>query len=181
MYGLIGEKLGHSFSKTIHEHLWAQHYDLMPMDREALDRFLRQRSFDGVNVTIPYKRTVMPYCDAIDEKARAIGCVNTLVCRDGRLVGYNTDFDGLAYCLDRAGITLGTTGMYKAGRDMEPGTYRITPLTFGSGYYALYNDVRYYYDYIDEYAALFEPVTVNIAEGQYLELFDAGSIERVSD
>lgn len=106
MYGLIGEKLGHSFSKTIHEHLWAQHYDLMPMDREALDRFLRQRSFDGVNVTIPYKRTVMPYCDAIDEKARAIGCVNTLVCRDGRLVGYNTDFDGLAYCLDRAGITL---------------------------------------------------------------------------
>ena len=82
---------------------------------------------------------------------------------------------------DRAGITLGTTGMYKAGRDMEPGTYRITPLTFGSGYYALYNDVRYYYDYIDEYAALFEPVTVNIAEGQYLELFDAGSIERVSD
>ena len=78
----------------------------MPMDREALDRFLRQRSFDGVNVTIPYKRTVMPYCDAIDEKARAIGCVNPLVCRDGRLVGYNTDFDGLAYCLDRAGIPL---------------------------------------------------------------------------
>ena len=88
---------------------------------------------------------------------------------------------GYAVEADRAGITLGTTGMYKAGRDMEPGTYRITPLTFGSGYYALYNDVRYYYDYIDEYAALFEQVTVNIAEGQYLELFDAGSIERVSD
>ena len=88
---------------------------------------------------------------------------------------------GYAVEADRAGITLGTTGMYKAGRDMEPGTYRITPLTFGSGYYALYNDVRYYYDYIDEYAALFEPVTVNIAEGQYLELFDAWSIERVSD
>ena len=88
---------------------------------------------------------------------------------------------GYAVEADRAGITLGTTGMYKAGRDMEPGTYRITPLTFGSGYYALYNDVRYYYDYIDEYVALFEPVTVNIAEGQYLELFDAGSIERVSD
>ena len=88
---------------------------------------------------------------------------------------------GYAVEADRAGITLGTAGMYKAGRDMEPGTYRITPLTSGSGYYALYHDVRYYYDYIDEYAALFEPVTVNIAEGQYLELFDAGSIERVSD
>lgn len=88
---------------------------------------------------------------------------------------------GYAVEADRAGITLGTSGMYKAGRDMEPGTYRIAPLTSGSGYYALYHDVRYYYDYIDEYAALFEPVTVNIAEGQYLELFDAGSIERVSD
>ena len=106
MYGLIGEKLGHSFSKTIHEHLWAQRYDMLPMDRTELDRFLRERSFDGVNVTIPYKRTVMPYCDVIDEKAQAIGCVNTLVCRDGRLMGYNTDFDGLSYCLDRAGISL---------------------------------------------------------------------------
>ena len=106
MYGLIGEKLGHSFSKIIHERLWAEDYSLLPMDREELDRFLRERKFDGVNVTIPYKRTVMPYCDAIDEKARAIGCVNTLVNRDGRLTGYNTDFDGFAYCLRRAGITL---------------------------------------------------------------------------
>lgn len=65
---------------------------------------------------------------------------------------------------DRAGITLGTTGMYKAGRDMEPGTYRITPLPW-QRVLRPYNDVRYYYDYIDEYAALFEPVTVNIAEG----------------
>ena len=88
---------------------------------------------------------------------------------------------GYAVEADRANITLGTTGMYKAGRDMEPGTYRITPLTSGSGYYALYHDVRYYYDYIDEYAALFEPVTVHIADGQYLELYDAGSIERVPD
>ena len=88
---------------------------------------------------------------------------------------------GYAVEADRAGITLGTTGMYKAGRDMEPGTYRITPLTSGGGYYALYNDVRYYYDYIDEYGALFEPVTINIGEGQYLELFDAGAVELVSN
>lgn len=86
---------------------------------------------------------------------------------------------GYAMSADEAGITLGTTGMYKAGRDMEPGTYRITPLTSGGGYYALYNDVRYYYDYIDEYATLFEPMIVNVKEGQYLELFDAGAVERM--
>ena len=107
MYGLIGERLGHSFSTPIHEALWAEEYRLLPMDRDALDRFLQEKDFDGVNVTIPYKQTVLPYCDEIDEKAQAIGCVNTIVNRNGRLIGYNTDFDGAAYCLGRAGISLG--------------------------------------------------------------------------
>lgn len=106
MYGLIGEKLGHSFSKTIHELLWAEEYRLLPMTREQLDAFLQTRDFDGVNVTIPYKQTVLPYCDEIDEKAQAIGCVNTIVHQNGRLIGHNTDFDGAAYCLRRAGISL---------------------------------------------------------------------------
>ena len=86
---------------------------------------------------------------------------------------------GYAVEAARAGITLGTTGMYKAGRDMEPGTYRLTPLTSGGAYYALYNDVRYYYDYIDGYEPLFEPAVITVEEGQYLELYDVGAVERV--
>lgn len=86
---------------------------------------------------------------------------------------------GYAVLADQAGITPGTTGMYKAGRDMEPGTYRLTPLTSGGAYYALYNDVRYYYDYIDEYGMLFGPAVITVEEGQYLELYDVGSVERL--
>lgn len=86
---------------------------------------------------------------------------------------------GYAVDADHAGITLGNTGMYKAGRDMEPGIYRLTPLTAGGAYYALYNDVRYYYDYIDDYRMIYEPVVITVEEGQYLELFDVGAVERL--
>lgn len=86
---------------------------------------------------------------------------------------------GYAIPADQADISAGTTGMYKAGRDMEPGTYRLTPLTSDGAHYALYNDVRYYYDYMDDYQTFFEPVTVTLEEGQYIELMDVSSVEKI--
>ncbi len=93
-YGLIGEKLGHSYSKKIHEGLRNVPYELIELTREELDMFMKERAFCGINVTIPYKQTVMPYLDRIDASAEAIGAVNTIVNEDGHLVGYNTDYYG---------------------------------------------------------------------------------------
>ena len=106
-YGLIGEKLGHSFSKLIHEQLADYTYDLIELAPQQLVPFFSARSFAAVNVTIPYKEKVIPLLDEVDEKARAIGAVNTVVNRAGRLIGYNTDYDGLDYLLHRHGILLG--------------------------------------------------------------------------
>lgn len=94
-YGLIGEKLGHSFSREIHNLLASYTYDLKELPKNELDTFMKSRNFKGVNVTIPYKESVIPYLDEIDEAAKAIGAVNTIVNREGRLIGYNTDFCGM--------------------------------------------------------------------------------------
>lgn len=120
-YGLIGARLGHSYSKQIHERCCGYTYELHPLPTEAEARaFLAARDFKGINVTIPYKRLVMEYCDEIDPLAAAIGAVNTVVNRDGRLYGYNTDAAGFAYLartngVDFAGRTvlvLGTGGTH---------------------------------------------------------------------
>ena len=103
-YGLIGEKLGHSFSKIIHEQLADYTYDLIPLTRDELDAFLREKQFSALNVTIPYKETVIPYLDEVDSRAQKIGAVNTVVNRNGRLCGYNTDFYGFRYLLQKNGI-----------------------------------------------------------------------------
>ena len=103
--GLIGERLGHSYSKTLHGLLGEYEYSLWPMPQSELDGFMRARAFDGLNVTIPYKQAVMPYLDEIGETARRIGCVNTVVRRkDGTLFGDNTDACGFAGMARRAGI-----------------------------------------------------------------------------
>ena len=78
-YGLIGGKLGHSYSKTIHELLCGYSYELCPLPTEAEARsFMQARAFTAINVTIPYKQLVIPYCDVVDPKAKAIGAVNTI-------------------------------------------------------------------------------------------------------
>lgn len=94
-YGLIGEHLPHSYSKIIHELLGEYTYDLHPLAPEELDGFMCRRAFDAINVTIPYKQAVIPYLDYVDPQAQAIGAVNTVVNRQGKLWGYNTDFYGL--------------------------------------------------------------------------------------
>lgn len=106
IYGLLGRKLGHSWSVPIHQTLGCGGYRLIELEPEALEGFLRREDVAGLNVTIPYKRDVMRLCDVIDPAAEDIGSVNTLVRRDGRLWGYNTDIDGFLYMLRRADITL---------------------------------------------------------------------------
>ena len=105
-FALLGEKLGHSFSPQIHRALAGCDYQLLPTPPEAVADLFRRRDFRGLNVTIPYKQTVMPLCDEIDPRAAAIGAVNTVVNRDGRLTGYNTDIDGLIYLARRTGVDM---------------------------------------------------------------------------
>ena len=121
-YGLIGEKLGHSFSKIIHEQLSDYTYDLIPLTKKELDVFMTEKQFSALNVTIPYKETVIPYLDEVDTHAQKIGAVNTIVNRNGRLTGYNTDFYGFRYMLlnnsidvkNKKTLVLGKGGASKA-------------------------------------------------------------------
>ncbi len=94
-YGLIGEHLGHSFSKEIHESINNYTYEICEVSKEAFDDFMIKRDFMAINVTIPYKEKVIPYLEYIDEAAKLIGAVNTIVNKKGKLYGYNTDFLGL--------------------------------------------------------------------------------------
>ncbi|MBR2737636.1 MAG: shikimate dehydrogenase [Lachnospiraceae bacterium] len=103
-YGLIGEKLGHSWSKVIHESFGIYKYELKELAPAELAGFLSAREFAGINVTIPYKKTVMPMLDEIAEDAAAVGAVNTIVNRDGKLIGHNTDRGGFLYMLRAGGI-----------------------------------------------------------------------------
>ena len=104
-YGLIGGKLGHSYSKLIHEMLCGYRYDLCPLPTEAEARaFLKKRLFKAINVTIPYKKLVMEYCTYIDPRAKAIGAVNTVVNKNGLLYGYNTDYSGFAHLCEAHGV-----------------------------------------------------------------------------
>jgi shikimate dehydrogenase len=106
-YGLIGEKLGHSFSPAIHAKLGDYRYDLIELTQEELEPFLKGDSFAGLNVTIPYKKAVIPYCKELTDQARRIGSVNTIIRQpDGSLLGHNTDYDGFAYLLRTAGASV---------------------------------------------------------------------------
>ena len=102
-YGLIGEHLGHSFSKQIQTRIAeienVKDYDdqLVELDKEEFKEFMEKKDFKGINVTIPYKKDVIPYLDEMDESAKAIGAVNTIINVDGKLKGYNTDFGGFLY------------------------------------------------------------------------------------
>ena len=105
-YGCIGEHLPHSFSKDIHGQIGGYAYVLKELTPEELPAFMAARSFCGINVTIPYKQAVIPFLDEIDETARAIGAVNTVVNRNGKLYGFNTDLDGLTRLIRRIGLDL---------------------------------------------------------------------------
>ncbi|MBQ7833075.1 MAG: AAA family ATPase [Lachnospiraceae bacterium] len=103
-YGLLGEKLKHSFSPQIHNAFGIEDYILKEVPREEIDAFMKAKDFTAMNVTIPYKEAVIPYC-VQDEVSKVIGSVNTVVNREGTLYAYNTDCLGFLYMATEAGIT----------------------------------------------------------------------------
>lgn len=105
-YGLIGEHLPHSFSAFIHGKIGGYSYSLWELTPAELGAFMQKKDFAGINVTIPYKQAVIPYLDEISPTARAIGAVNTVVNRGGKLYGYNTDIGGLSALIQRCGVSL---------------------------------------------------------------------------
>ena len=105
--GLLGEHLSHSFSPQIHKNLATYDYQLYEVTPENLDAFLKAKSFDGINVTIPYKKSVIPYCDKLTETAMLLGAVNTIVRqKDGTLLGHNTDYQGFRSMVEHSGLQL---------------------------------------------------------------------------
>jgi len=122
--GCIGKKLTHSFSKEIHALLADYSYELMELSEEQIPDFFKNKAFDAINVTIPYKQTVIPYLDHVSSVAQRIGAVNTIVNDGGKLYGYNTDYYGMKALLEKAGIVLkgkkvlilGTGGTSKTAR-----------------------------------------------------------------
>ncbi len=105
-YGLIGNPLKHSFSKEIHAKLADYEYTLRELDEKSFDFFMREKNFKGINVTIPYKQKVIPYLDFIDEDAKSINAVNTIVNVDGKLHGYNTDILGVLATFEKFNINI---------------------------------------------------------------------------
>ena len=106
IYGCIGERLKHSFSKEIHNALADYDYRIIEVEREGLGEFATAADFAAINVTIPYKEMIMPYLYSIDGHAESIGAVNTVVNRDGKLYGYNTDFYGMSRLLLHAKVSV---------------------------------------------------------------------------
>ena len=103
--GLIGEKLGHSFSEMIHRELADYQYELIELSPCEVEGFVKSHRLDAYNVTVPYKKAVMPFLDIISPEAQAIGAVNTVVHgKDGKLYGYNTDYFGFSHMLDKSKI-----------------------------------------------------------------------------
>ena len=125
-FGLLGRKLGHSFSPEIHRQLAAYtepyNYGIFEVEPENLEDFVRHGDWAGLNVTIPYKQDVMAFCDEISPEAARIGAVNTLVRRNGKIIGYNTDYTGFRMTVEQSGapaagakcIVLGSGGASKA-------------------------------------------------------------------
>ena len=105
--GLLGRKLGHSYSPQIHAHLGSYRYALFEKEPEELEAFLKNGDFTGLNVTIPYKKDVIPYLDELSPAAERLGAVNTIVRRpDGRLVGHNTDYFGFRWLVKKSGLAV---------------------------------------------------------------------------
>ena len=105
-YGCIGERLGHSFSKEIHNALASYEYSLKELKRKELPEFFKNKDFKAINVTIPYKQDVIEFLDWISDEAKTINAVNTIVNKNGKLYGYNTDFYGLKALIERENVSL---------------------------------------------------------------------------
>ena len=106
LYGLIGENVQFSFSKQIHKNLHSPSYELWSLSKEHFLTFLKQKNFNGINVTIPYKEVAIQVVDEVDSTAKTIGSINTIIKKDQKLIGYNTDYLGFEFLLDMYQIPL---------------------------------------------------------------------------
>ena len=105
-FGLLGRTLGHSFSPRIHSALGNTNYELFEREPSQLQEFFADPELQGINITIPYKVNALEACDVVDPRAERIGCVNTMVRKDDKWHGYNTDYDGFVFTLQHAGIDI---------------------------------------------------------------------------
>ena len=103
-FGLLGRTLGHSFSPRIHNALGNTNYELFEREPSQLQEFFADPELQGINITFPYKVNALEACDVVDPRAERIGCVNTMVRKDGKWHGYNTDYDGFVFTLKHADI-----------------------------------------------------------------------------
>ena len=103
-FGLLGRTLGHSFSPRLHNALGNTNYELFEREPSQLQEFFANPELQGINITFPYKVNALEACDVVDPRAERIGCVNTMVRKDGKWHGYNTDYDGFVFTLKHAGI-----------------------------------------------------------------------------
>ena len=105
--GLLGRHLTHSYSPQIHSYLGTYPYSLFQIEPEDLACFFKEKAFDGINVTMPYKKTVIPYCDTLSPQAQRLRSVNTIIkAKDGRLIGHNTDYFGFSSLLAKSGLSV---------------------------------------------------------------------------
>jgi shikimate dehydrogenase len=106
-YGLLGKNLSHSYSPQIHNAFADYDYALMEIEPECLETFMQTANFRGINVTIPYKKAVLPYCSSLSEQAQRLNAVNTIVRKDdGTLLGHNTDYFGFQELLRTSGLNV---------------------------------------------------------------------------
>lgn len=138
-YGLIGEHLPHSFSKEIHAKIASYEYELHELQKDQLADFMQTHDFLGINVTIPYKEAVIPFLSEVDETAKRIGAVNTVVNRNGKLFGYNTDAYGMRALILKTGLDftdakvliLGTGGTSHTAHSVAESLGAKTTITVG--------------------------------------------------
>ena len=124
--GLLGRKLGHSYSPQIHACLGDYSYTLFEKEPEEVADFLKNGDFTGLNVTIPYKKTVIPYLDELSPAAKKLGAVNTVVRReDGTLFGHNTDYFGFASLLKRSGLDVAGKKVLVLGCVLRPWSFPV--------------------------------------------------------
>ena len=131
-YGCIGKKLTHSFSKEIHARLADYNYELIELAEDEIRPFFENKDFEAINVTIPYKQTVIPYLDFVGEIAQKIGAVNTIVNKNGKLYGYNTDYYGMKALIERVGLDLSNKKVLVLGTGGTSKTAQVVASDMGA-------------------------------------------------
>ncbi len=131
-YGCIGKKLTHSFSKEIHALLADYEYELIELSEDEIAQFFTEKPFEAINVTIPYKQTVIPYMDFVSDVAKRIGSVNTVVNKHGKLYGYNTDYYGIKALIEKTGIDLNDKKVLVLGSGGTSKTVRVVAEDMGA-------------------------------------------------